>query len=175
MKEKTSLLLLALILAASGFSVGVTCASIATSDPPTDEFMMENADIIVICKVTNVDVGVHNTDYMFETEEAVKGVIQKVFMITTADGTNRHTEPPAVRFEDGQEYIVYLSEEDGKYSVFFGEWGKTLLSAFNEELLDNLRSSYRGTIELDVPPVFFIFLLFLSCVLVYYFWTLTNN
>ncbi|MCW4013887.1 MAG: hypothetical protein NWF07_13005 [Candidatus Bathyarchaeota archaeon] len=175
MRKKISYLILTLILVSVGLSTWTIEGSIATSEPPTDEFMAENADIIVICKVTSVEIETYRTLYNFESLEAIKGTIPEEFSITTGEGVQKKTTPTPVRFDEGQEYVVYLSEEDGKYSVFWEEWGKTPLNVFDSDLLGDLRDTYKGTIELDVHPVFFIFLLFLSCVLVYFFYIKTSN
>ena len=175
MNKKISYLILTLILVSIGLSTWTIYGSIATSEPPTKEFMAENADIIVICKVIGVEVEIYRTLYSFESLEAIKGTISEEFSISTGEGAQKKTTPTPVRFEEGQEYVVYLKDEDGKYSVFWEEWGKTPLNGFDTELLGDLRDTYKGTIELDVHPIFFIFLLFLSCNLVYFFWTKTSK
>ena len=143
-KVKLNSFLLVLILGSS--IINTTHASIATSDPPTNEFMAENADIIVICRVTGVNVGVSNTRYGFKVIEAIKGNIKEEFVITTKEGTLRRTSPPQVRFEKGQELLMYLSEKNGNYQVFYGSWGKCILPSVNEPLIDSLRSEYTGEI-----------------------------
>ena len=175
MSEKIPRLLLVLVLMTSGLYTGIVAGSIATSEPPTDEFMAENAEIIAICEVTSIKVETDRTVYTLETSEAIKGIVPKKFNISTGEGAQKKTTPKPVRFEAGKEYVVYLCEENGKYAVFWEAWGKTPLSAFNTELLEDLRDNYKGTIELDVHPVFFIFLLLLSCVLVYFFWARTSK
>jgi hypothetical protein len=170
MKTKTFLILVSVFLVLDGFMTIPAYGSIATSEPPTNVFMSENAEIIAVCRVKSVDVGFHSTVYSFETMEAIKGIIPKGYVITTKEGITGHTSPPQVRFEVEQTYLVYLCEKNGVFSVFFGEWGKTPLVASNTGLLDSLRETYDGTISMDVHPVSFVSIPFIFCVLVYFHW-----
>ncbi|MCB2172633.1 hypothetical protein KQH65_07840 [archaeon] len=166
--EKLNGVLLVLILSSS--LIGITHASIATSDPPTSEFMAENSDIIAICRVTGVSVGVSNTRYGFKVIEAIKGNIKEEFVITTKEGTLRHTSPPQVSFEKGQELLMYLAEKDGKYQVFFGSWGKCILPAVNKPLLDSLRSEYTGDIISNAEYLMITGIILASILLIAAYW-----
>ena len=168
LKEKLNGFLLVLILSSS--LIGSIHASIATSDPPTNEFMAENADIIVVCRVTGVSVGVSNTRYGFKAIEAIKGTIKEEFVITTKEGTLRHTSPPQVSFEKGQELLLYLCEKGGKYQVFFGSWGKCILPAVNEPLIDSLRMEYTGKIINNTEYLMITGVFLASTLLIILYW-----
>lgn len=112
----------------------------ATSEAPTLEFLEENAEIIVTGICTSVNVQMMYTNYSFRTYEIIKGSIEGHFSIVTGEGTNAHISATPVRFEQGQEVILFLNNRDSGYNVFWGSWGKRLLTAEKEENLEYLRN-----------------------------------
>ena len=121
---------------------------------PTTDYLAENADIIVTGIVTDKTVGETSTEYSFKGYEVIKGSITKQFIITTNEGTRRVLSEPPARFEEGQEVLLFLTESNGRYSVFWESWGKYLLSAISEDNLNELRGEYRGSFKNTVNSLF---------------------
>ena len=144
-QKKFIVIFFAVLCLAIPFAFG----SIATSEPPTLAFLEGNSEIIVTGIVTSVNVEFLYTNYSIRTYEVLKGSIADQFSITTGEGTNSHISPSPVRFEQGQEVIVFLNEKDGLYKVFWGPWGKRLLAAENEENLEFLRNNQSVIIDLQ--------------------------
>ena len=136
-----------IVLGIAGFSVMVIHGSMEGIEPPSNTFLANISDIIVSCRVIEVSVETRRTIYEFEAIEAFKGTIEKKFTIKTPEGTNKITSPIPIRFEVGEEVLLYLKDNNGKFYVVFDYSGKKMLAIVDEALLESLRSEYIGGIN----------------------------
>lgn len=140
MGYRYSQILVLMILFSSSILPGY--CSLVTSEAPTLDSLAENAAIIVTGIVTSVDIHMSYTNYSFRTYEVIKGSLDQNFWLTTREGTNTHSSPAPVRFDQEQEVLLFLNENDGQLRVYWGTWGKRLLRAEKEENLDYLKEEF---------------------------------
>jgi hypothetical protein len=159
-----------MFLMLSGLFIVPVGGSMVTDEAPTNESLVDTADIIVTCRVISVSVEPHRTVYEFEAIEAIKGTIDKEFRIKTREGTYSFVTPTPVRFDVGQELLLFLVEGDNGYYVLYEYWGKHLLSLVDEEYLDSLRGDYFGSVKNPEEYLVITLGILLSIITVIVYW-----
>ena len=135
----------------------VNCSIALIESPPFME-LAEQADLILIGKVINVEVREKSSVIFFQVSGYIKEKnTSPEFTLKLNGGTNRVTSPASPTFDIGEEYLLFLMDkneinlmnEDKSYSLLFDHYGKPLMSNVDEDSLNTVRELYGSTIVGD--------------------------
>ncbi len=149
-------------------------AFIGLIDAPTYTELAEQADLILIGKVSDIQIGEKSTLTTFRVSEYIKQKnTSPVFTLILAGGTKQVTSPASPSFYQDEEYLLFLMQEDfvnsrngnKSYYVLFDHYGKPLLEDVDNDSLDNFREAYGSTVIKVYPEwVYLMIAIFPMCV-----------
>jgi len=146
-----------LLLSITANTEPVNCSMAMLESPPFID-LAEQADLILIGKVIDIEIREISTITGFQVSEYIKEKnTSPEFTLKLAGGTNLVTSPSSPTFELDKEYLLFLMDknlintmnDDKFYSLLFDHYGKLRMSDVDIESLNNIREAYGSTIVGD--------------------------
>ncbi len=128
----------------------VNCSIALIESPPFME-LAEQADLILIGKVSDIHIREKDTISTFQVSEYIKQKkTSPVFNLKLAGGKSLVTNPSSPSFQQDEEYILFLMEEDSlnlmngdvSYYLLFDDYSKLKFENVDSVLLDGIREMY---------------------------------
>ena len=140
------------------------CSIAITESPPFME-LAEQADLILIGKVINIEVREKDTITVFQVSEYIKDwKSSPEFTLKQRGGTNLVVMPASPTFNAGDEHLLFLMEkneinlmnDEKSYYLLFDHFGKPLLENVVRELYGSTDIGEVGGKELAYSSVYLL-------------------